>query len=135
MQCGTCAIRRRKRVIFTRVSPLLPRTPGTGVGFSGAGAALAAGAAALGVAAALTGLGADAWDAVAVGAWAGATGAATAFPAGDDAAAAFGAADVSATAPVGSMLKSGSPTLTSSPCSAKVSKIRPAKGLRTSTVT
>lgn len=66
VQCGTCAMRRRKRVILTRVSPLLPMTVGTGVGFSGAGAALAAAAA--GAAAALTGLGAAAWDAVAVGA-------------------------------------------------------------------
>lgn len=68
VQCGTCAMRRRKRVILTRVSPLLPMTVGTGVGFSGAGAALAAAAAGAGAAAALTGLGAAAWDAVAVGA-------------------------------------------------------------------
>ena len=117
------------RVIFTLVSVLPPNTP------TGAEVAVLTGAAAaatLGAAAA--GLGAFAGAVLTCAGCEGeGTGATAAFVDGATAATAGVAAATSLS--TGMMTKRGSPTLISSPSDEKVSMIRPAKGLRTSTVT
>ena len=123
------------RVIFTLVSVLAPNTPigAAAAAFTGAAAALGgacAGGAALACVGAWTGAGADACTTAAF------TGtvvaAAVAVAAG---VAATGATIATSSSPIGMMTNKGSPTLISSPSAAKVSTTRPAKGLRTSTVT
>jgi hypothetical protein len=108
------------RVIFTLVSPLLPTIGATGAAAAAAGAALGGEVGALAAAGA----------ALAAAAGAG-VGAAAATLTGAAAAAGAGASS-----PVeGSMTNNGSPTFISSPSRENVSMIRPAHGLRTSTVT
>lgn len=110
------------RVIFTLVSPLFPAVGAAGVE-AAAGAALGGGVGALAAAGA-------ALEAAATGVGLGAACAAAALTG------AAAAAGVGASSPVeGSMTNKGSPTFISSPSREKVSMMRPAQGLLTSTVT
>jgi mono/diheme cytochrome c family protein len=111
------------RVILTLVSPREPAALGAEGAEMGVAALTGTGATLAGAA-----TGATTGAAVAVGA---ALGVATCAAC----TAAAGAAAGTSPSAKGSITKSGSPTLISSPSAEKVSTIRPAKGLRTSTVT